>query len=389
MADTGKVIHRITGDYETVRQQLGMLADLAGTWKGRGFNLIARPDFHDKADLYLQLSQTSETTRITPIGSPLPNRGFGQDDISLFGLTYLQEVSDESTGGALHIEPGTWVTQPATTYPPEQAPAGEQLVFRQGSVPHGSSLLAAGTAQRFTGPPVLRSGAVPYAFSVFPSFNSTPFAAVPLVLNAAGSSEAKTAAQIGLVPFSQYDLGVPPGPGNPRTPFRTSPPEPPLPQAVAGVAMQDLVNDPVKLLQAEIERQVADGYTFEGVALNIATQAEITFLRTPDEPAGPTVDVNVADGAGGIANVPFLAGGQPTGAQGPNAQTALLYATFWIERVTPPSGRSFMQLQYAQMTVMQFPVFSRLHPASGAAGQVVDLVGWPHVSVATLRKSFG
>lgn len=389
MKSTHELLPRLTGDHETVQQQLGLLADLAGTWRGHGFNLIARPDFHDKADLYLQLNQTFETTRITPVGSPIPNRGFGQDDIELFGLTYLQEISDKFTGGALHIEPGTWVTQPATTYPPEQASDGEQLVFRQGSIPHGSSLLAAGTAQRFTGPPTLRSGAVPYAFSAFPSFNSTPFGvAQPLVLNAAGSSEAKTAAQIGVAPFSQYDISVASGPDNPRTPFRTSPPDPALPQAIDGVAMQDVVNDPIKLLQAQIEQQVADGHTFEGVALNIGTQGTVAFLSTPNEPKGPTVNVNVADGAGGIENILFLDGGQPTGSQGPNAQSALVYATFWIEKVTPRSGPSFMQLQYAQMTVLEFAVFKLLHPAGGGAGSVVNL-GWPHVSVATLRKSFG
>ena len=389
MIDTTEIsAHRISADSETVLQELGLLADLAGTWTGHGFNLIARPDFHDKANLYLQLNQTHETTKITPIGSPVPNRGFGQEDIELFGLTYLQEISDQSTGSALHIEPGAWVTQPATTYPPEQTAAGEQLIFRQGSIPHGSSLLAAGTAKRFTGPPTLQSGSVQYAFSLFPSFNSTPFGvAQPLVLNAAGSSEAKTAAELGLAPFSEYDLSVPSGPGNPRTPFRTIPPDPALPKAIDGVAMQDVVNDPIKLLQAQIAQQVADGHTFEGTALNIATQAKITFLRNANEPKGPTVDVSVTGGAGNLGNILFLEGGEPTGSQGPNALSALVYATFWIEKVTPRNGRPFMQLQYAQMTVLEFPVFTLLHSAAGGTGTLVNL-GWPHISVATLRKAF-
>lgn len=380
--------NRLTPDSETVLQELGLLADLGGTWSGQGFNLIARPDFRDKANLYLQLNQTRETTTITPVGSAIPNRGFGQDDIELFGLTYLQKISDRSTGGALHIEPGMWVTQPATTYPPEQAPAGEQLIFRQGSIPHGTSLLAAGTASRFTGPPTLGSGAVPYAFSQFLSFNSTPLAAAPpLVINAAGSSEAKTAPQRGVPPFSEYDLGIPAGPGNPRTPFATIPPEPALPQAIEGIPMQDVVNDPIRLLQAQITKQVADGHTFEGTALNIATQAKVSFLTNPNEPNGSTADVNVTDGGGGLTNIAFLEGGEPTGSQGPNAQTALVYATFWIEKVTPRNGRPFMQLQYAQMTVLDFPVFAVLHPASGGTGPVANLA-WPHVSVATLTKAF-
>ena len=77
---------RLVVDNATVRQNLGSLGDLAGTWTGEGFNLIARPDFRDSANLYLQLNQTHETLRFTSIGSAIPNRGFGQDDIELFGL---------------------------------------------------------------------------------------------------------------------------------------------------------------------------------------------------------------------------------------------------------------------------------------------------------------
>ena len=97
--------------------------------------------------------------------------------------------------------------------------------------------------------------------------------------------------------------------------------------------------------------------------------------------------MNVTDGGAGLTNIAFLEGGEPTGSQGPNAQTALVYATFWIEKVTPRNGRPFMQLQYAQMTVLDFPVFAVLHPASGGTGPVVNLA-WPHVSVATLTKAF-
>lgn len=108
---------RITPDNVTVLKQLGLLSELAGTWKGHGFNLVARPDFHDSTDLYLQLNQTRETLKFDPIGSAIPNRGFGQDDIALFGLTYLQQIVDAGLDGALHIEPGIWVTQPNTTFP--------------------------------------------------------------------------------------------------------------------------------------------------------------------------------------------------------------------------------------------------------------------------------
>jgi hypothetical protein len=191
-------------------------------------------------------------------------------------LTYLQKIADASTGGALHIEPGIWITQPVTTYPPETTTPDTQIIARMGTIPHGNSLLAQGIAQKFSGPPTLTIPTAQYAFSQFPSFNSTPFPVPatppppPPILNAAGSSEKLTAPPPN---FVQYDISVAASATNPKSPFGTNPPEPPLPTAIDGVAMQDVVNDPITLLHAVIKKQVADGHTFEGVALNIATQA--------------------------------------------------------------------------------------------------------------------
>lgn len=378
---------RITPDNPTVLSQLGLLKDLAGTWYGEGFNLIARPDFEGKANLYLQLSQTREHLKIDPIGSAIPNRGFGQNDIELFGLTYLQKISDTFTGGALHIEPGMWVTQPATTYPPETAPPGAQLIARMGTIPHGNALLAQGIAQHFAGPPTLKTPTAEYAFSSFPSFNSTPFATLPTappILQAAGSSEKLTPPG---PPFTQYDVTIPDSATNPRTPFGTNPPDPPLPAAINGVPMQDVINDPIRLLQQVITKQVAYGHTFEGTVLNIASQAKITFFTKPNSKRGdPTTVVSLSNAAGGIENIPFLKGGEPVGPQGPNADTALVYATFWIEKVMHKHRPLFMQLQYAQMVVLDFPIFTVLH-APPPNNKLINL-GWPHISVATLRKAF-
>ncbi|MCP3721390.1 hypothetical protein [Paraburkholderia sp. CNPSo 3281] len=128
---------RLSPDNETVLENLGLLAELAGNWQGAGFNLVARPDFHDQTNLFLELNLTSETTKFDPISSSIPNRGFGQDDIELFGLTYLQKIHDATTGGALHIEPGIWIKQPGTSDPPLSAPPGgnssaEWLTYRMG-----------------------------------------------------------------------------------------------------------------------------------------------------------------------------------------------------------------------------------------------------------------
>jgi hypothetical protein len=371
---------RIAPDSESVLANLGLLKDMAGSWHGHGFNLIARPDFVDGANLYLQLNQTDETLKFDAIGSAIPNRGFGQKDIELFGLTYLQKIEDAPTGGALHIEPGIWITQPPTEYPAQAPPPNEQIVARMATVPHGNSVLARGTASPFDGPPTLAGGGANYAFSEFPSFNSTPFpAGAPI--NAPGSTEKLTAPEP--PGFQQYDLTVADGPQNPRTPFKTT--EPPLPSAIDGVPMQEVVKDPIKLLQKVISDQQAAGYTFEGTVLNVATQAKISFFDNPNskpgsEPPPPTTVVDVTAGAGGVENIPFLEGGEPAGPKGPNALTALVYATFWIEKVSHPKHPHFLQLQYAQMTVLDFAILKALP-------KVVN-IGWPHISVATLRRSF-
>ncbi len=357
----------------TVRQNLGLLAELEGSWRGQGFNLVARPDREGGANLYLELNQTEETLKFDPIASSVPNRGFAQNDIELFGLTYLQKISDAVTGGALHIEPGIWVTQPNTTVPAETSPPGAQIVGRMGSIPHGNAILAEGLAAPFTGAPTLPSPGAPYNGSSFPSFNSTPFA-VGGPIFAAGTAQFDLPAPPPPAPahgFTQYTLTNPPSLANPRTPFGNVPATP-LPPDIGGVAMQDVVNDPIRLLQAHVSRQLSEGFVFEGVAINIASEAQVTF-GTAKNAGSPTVSVSVTDGGGGIENLTFLE---------TNAKSALVYATFWVERVSHPQRReSFLQLQYAQMVLLNFPIL--------LAGASPPNFSWPHVSVATLHKEFG
>jgi hypothetical protein len=370
---------RVSPDNATVLQSLGLLAELAGNWHGRGFNLVARPDFEDQTNLFLELNLTSETTKFDPISSAIPNRGFAQPDIELFGLTYLQKISDATTGGALHIEPGIWVTQPATSDPRLAAPPGSQLVSRMGNIPHGNSLLAQGVATPFDGPPTRSPGANPLgggspAFSLFPSFNTTaialqpPLAAgVPLgaPVFAAGTSEAQSKPRGG---FSEYNLSIPFSSTNTRTPLGNDP------QVLPPEITQTLLNDPITLLQEHIEDQIAQGYSFSGVALNISTVPSIDFFTAPvisGSPLPGTTTVNLVQAGGGAENLSFLQ---------PNADTTLVYATFWLEKLTHPDRPTIMQLQYAQMTMLNFPALKIPGTPNFA---------WPHVSVATLHKTFG
>jgi hypothetical protein len=375
---------RVAPDSQEVLEQLGLLRDMPGSWSGKGFNLIARPDFEEKANLYLQLNQTDETLEFDPIGSAIPNRGFDQKDIQLFGLTYLDKIHDAFHGGALHIEPGIWVRQPPTTFPKEEPPTpADEIIARMASIPHGNAILARGIASHFQGPPTLPAGPVNYNGSLFPSFNSTPFPAGTPIM-AAGSSE------LGSKPtpprFEQYNLKKVGPPENQRTPLNTG--EPALPADIDGVEMQKVVNDPITLLQATVEQQKADGHTFEGTVLNIATQSEISFLDHENEaivegkPQPPSTPATIPAAAAGVENIPFLQSGEIEGHEAGNAHTVLVYATFWIEKVSHPTRPAFMQLQYAQMTVLDFPIFAAL-----AGKHVVDF-GWPHVSVGTLRRTF-
>lgn len=317
---------------------LGLLGELEGAWEGTGFNLIARPNFQAAQNLYLELNPTHEILQINAIGSEIPNRGFGQDDIELFGLTYLQRITDTFTGGALHIEPGLWVTQPPTSYPAQDSPTGSQIVARMGSIPHGNAILAQGTVQPFDGVPVLAGGGQNYVGSQFPSFNSTPFGIAPppvvpaplvaipplpvgTAINAATSSEALTAPALipPGVPFAQYDFETPATAANQRSPFgEVAAPGQVFPSAIDGVPMQTLINDPIALLQAIVRQQVDEGHKFEGVAINIASQDSIAFLNSPNDPTGPSAPTAVIEGAGGIENILFLEGGNPVGPNGPN-----------------------------------------------------------------------
>jgi len=116
---------------------LGALAGLLGTWEGHGFNAIWRPHRVTQHDRFLELNKTDETLVFTRIKGPIPNRGLAMHDINMHGVTYMQQISESSTGAGLHIEPGIWATEPPTTDPNEPA-----SVVRMASIPHGTVILA-------------------------------------------------------------------------------------------------------------------------------------------------------------------------------------------------------------------------------------------------------
>jgi hypothetical protein len=252
---------RISQERAVVDQKLGFLAELHGTWEGQGFNLIARPDKQGDSPLFLELNETFETLSFIPISSSIPNRGNVVDDIELFGLTYLQKVSDSVTKGALHIEPGIWIHIPSQ----DSADGKTQSVARMGNIPHGNSLLAQGTAIQFD--PFTGNPFDPSAVSL--AKNTAPFP-VNGTLPAPGTLSA----------FPPYDLSnLTPAAVNFRTPAGNTPAIP-LPSTILGVELQDLIIDPTKLLTAALSGQTIEKMT----VITVSTVASLL----QDQPAVPS-----------------------------------------------------------------------------------------------------
>jgi hypothetical protein len=215
---------RAVSNHDELGNRLGLLRDLPGQWFGRGFNLIARPDFAGQNELFLELNLTQENLDFHSIGSPIPNRGNEQPDINLFGLHYLDQIRDATNGGALHIEPGIWLNIPATTDPPFPP-----TVARLASIPHGDVINALGQASVIEGPPVIEpANTVPFAIGGPPPQFGTPN------------------------PFPEFDLDT-------ASPYRTSP--------LSAEVTQAVVTDPNAVLREALIGQTV----LETIVLEVST----------------------------------------------------------------------------------------------------------------------
>jgi len=276
---------------------LGPLAELRGTWVGHGFNQIWRP-FHGTQDRFLELNETREHLQFEEIPGDIPNRGLLQGDINLHGLTYLQHIFDVNVKGSdgkdagIHIEPGIWVSVPATSNP-----ADPPTVARLANIPHGTSLVAQGSAL-----PVINQ-APPFAPASITPFTITP-PHTP-------------------VPFPETNLGVP-------STFRTPPAD--IPHVT-----QAMVNNPNIVL--------AQGVAGKNIISTTTLKISTTDLTPPPSTGG------------GTSNIAFLQGA----VGGPNAVAAQMDAIFWIETIKHPSGSTKLQLQYSQTVLLNFNGLSWPH----------------------------
>jgi hypothetical protein len=275
--------------------ELGPLAQLVsddgkGEWHGRGFNTIWRP--HPLAeggqDRFLELNLTDEKLVFSEIKGKIPNRGLAMPDINMFGLTYLQQIKGVDPEEGLHIEPGIWVNVPPTTNPSEPP-----TVVRMASIPHGTAILAQGTAFSVEhGPEIAENNIIPFKIGT-PTPPNSDFAAAEAI-------------------FTELNLATP-------TNFRQKSKD----------VDQAMVENPNSVLQKDIAGQ------------NI-TKTTVLAISTAHAPVA----------GGGTANTAFLeAASAPPGG---NAKAVEVSAIFWIETVAGEGRPDKLQLQYTQLVQLDF-----------------------------------
>jgi len=424
----------------TTALNLGPLAFLAGSWRGPGFNAIWRPDNPASDPIttppnptkrFLELNLTNDGFDFQIIPGVVPNRGLSpQPDLSLYGLHYLQRVSDAdpapskkvlppgystTAGEALHIEPGLFMHVPAS----QQASSGDtpivntDAIVRMGSIPHGATVLMQGpnpgmkpTPGKPTIPPL-----TPFNTpgNVYPGLNPVPFpgpytSTLPLVGPTPPAAGIQPIVPVGgqhVIPEININadiLGPPPPPPPtaplPATSLQSYQSSGPFPSSFQG-----FIDDPNSVLRDAIADQEILGF----IAINLTTD-------TLSANGIPTLGVGSLYES--VSNIPFLgvanqAPPSPLPTQPasictaanpvPNAFVYSASATFWIEwvrdRGEPPSAlyagagqpqgpikdlepywdyATHLQLQYSQLVILIF-----------------NGVLWPHVTVATMTLSAG
>jgi hypothetical protein len=282
---------RASAPSATLHAKLGPLAELPGTWMGKGFNLISLPDFQNQNSFRLKLNATQETLTFAPIGAPIPDRGFFQNDIFFVGLHYFQQVSDAFTSEGLHVETGMWLQVPETTDPAKKA-----SVVRLSTIPHGDSLLAQGhaTSNRGFSPPF------------------APTDVIPFTLDSQTGARNDVTDQHYLAPFNNVQL--PPG-----IPARSQ-------------------FDPSLVLTEALNNELNAGHTMVHAEVILVNARPVGGINnTPVKPKPEDI--------GGIVNMPFIR---------VNANAGSFSALFFIETMQNTDGSQFLQLQYTQTVILEF-----------------------------------
>jgi hypothetical protein len=288
---------------------LGFLEGLKGTWTGTGFNVIWRP-FQ---------------------GGP-PN----QDRFLELNLTE-ETLSFEEIPGAI---PNRGLLQPdinmfGLRYLQQIADANIKDANGKPAGLHvepGLWVTVPQTEHPQEMPTVVRMASIPHGTTVLAQGIASPSAEGPSIADI-NITPFVIGNPAKLVPFPESTLSSP-------SDFRT------IPAGLVGID-QAIVDNPNVVLKRALEGKRIKNT----VVLDVSSD-----LSTPVF-------------GGGLANTAFLQG-SPN--EGPNAQAALVTATFWIETVEGAiaGGPDVHQLQYTQRVLLNFNGLS-----------------WPHITVATLLGS--
>ena len=443
----------------TTALNLGPLAFLAGSWRGPGFNAIWRPDNPQSSPLtdppnatkrFLELNLTHDSFDFHVIPGVVPNRGLNpQTDLSLYGLHYLQRVSDADPSPgpkvkpagysttakqALHIEPGLFMNVPASTKPPASTPpvtvdtpiVYKDAIVRMASIPHGVTVLMQGpnpgTKPRPGKPDIPHLKPFSTHGNVYPGLSPIPFPGPypgtnpPLPLPPGTPNPPA----VGIQPIELDAVaGPPPIPAGgqhtipeininadvlvPNQPPLPGPLPPPLP---AGSPLsyqssgpfpdhfQGFIDDPNSVLREAIEHQEILGH----ITIHLTTDT-----LSPD--GKPTLGVGSFYET--VSNIPFLgvanqtppnplpsqpatAAMQPTPI--PNAYVYSASATFWIEWVRIPEYPIMKADPGLGVRELEpfWPEGSYLQlQYSQLVILIFNNVLWPHVTVGTLTLSAG
>jgi hypothetical protein len=351
---------------------LGVLSNFQGTFAGKGFNLIFRPQnvttptklpnpANGPNDNILELNLTTENLAFSASLGSVPNRGMAQGDMVINGIPYVQTVNDVTNGApvAIHFEPGIWLAVPATTNPAEAA-----TFVRMASIPHGTTINLQGSASAIVaGPPTI------------PPVDPTPFFDATLA------------------PFR-----FPSQNATDKNTFRI--PQDLTSQIANGSITQAILDDPNTVLRNAV------------VGQNIVSTVTLEVASAPETPAGPLVIPAVG---GGNANIAFLTSNANVPNQQPGPAKKIFAgakATFWIEIVeheihvpifepgqlplTVPSAPHPLGIPGPKFVIhppfpIPHPIPIKVHSTQIQYSQVVLLnfngLTWPHVSVATLVQS--
>lgn len=298
------------------------LAELPGTWIGTGFNMIAVPDFAangipgtEKGGSPFRLIVNKTNETIT-FSDIGPVPNRGNVQPDII-YNGVQYVQQVSD--AVTHE-GLHVEPGLWLNLPANEVQTQASVARLSTIPHGDSLLAQGPWGEVAGGPIIDNA------------DATPF-----TLDANGKRVNDTNVDTYLKPY-----------------FDT-----PLPDGIPSGA----ILNPNLVLEQAIHDLNANGRKISRTIFMQVNAAPVGGINgTPETPEPGT--------EGGLVNIPFIV---------KNADANAMSSIFWIEVVDNPDGSHFLQLQYTQTVILDFPVFN---PATGGT---ID-IKWPHITVGTLIK---